>query len=59
VDNITRVLPQMIKYVKELKGMGKEDLVGIVKQFNKERNLADVILYIGRRLHQLAEERLR
>jgi len=43
VDNIIRVLPEMINIAKKLKTMKKEELINIVNNFNNKKNLIDTL----------------
>ncbi len=43
VDNIIRVLPEMIKIAKKLKGMNKTELKKIVDEFNNQKNIKDTL----------------
>jgi 4-phosphopantoate--beta-alanine ligase len=58
VDNISRALPQMIRYARELRRRNKKELTIIIKRFNKERTLADVTLHILNRLQKMAKEKM-
>ncbi|MDY6864582.1 MAG: 4-phosphopantoate--beta-alanine ligase [Halobacteriota archaeon] len=55
VDNIIRVIPNMISLAPEMKDMKDEDLKEIVGGFDNKRNLKDTISYIGDRLGTLSK----
>jgi 4-phosphopantoate--beta-alanine ligase len=54
VDNITRALPNMAKFAEELKGRPRDELSALAGGFDNDRNLREVLRYIGRRLEELA-----
>ena len=39
VDNIIRVLPEMVKIAKKLKGAGEKDLKNIIERFDNKKNI--------------------
>ena len=43
VDNIIRVLPEMINFAKDLKNLKKEQLINIVDNFNNKKNIIDTL----------------
>ena len=43
VDNIIRVLPEMINFAKDLKNLKKEQLINIVNNFNNKKNIIDTL----------------
>lgn len=47
VDNITRAVPQIIKYVSSLKG--SENLKKLISGFDNKKNMAEVLSYIRQR----------
>ena len=52
VDNIIRVLPEMVKIAKKLKGAGEKDLKNIIERFDNKKNiqlsLNTIIIYTKR-----------
>lgn len=56
VDNIVRVIPNMLKLVKEMKKMPIEELESIVSRFDNKKNLSETIAYIRDRLTKLSME---
>ncbi|AEC50973.1 hypothetical protein PNA2_0056 [Pyrococcus sp. NA2] len=56
VDNIIRAYPKMIELAKEMKRLSREKLEEIVKMYDNNRILSEVLLYIRDRLTRLAEE---
>lgn len=56
VDNIVRAIPNMLKFVKEMKSMSTEELEDVVSKFNNKKNLSDTIAYIRDRLTKLSME---
>ncbi|HIP91552.1 MAG TPA: phosphopantothenate/pantothenate synthetase, partial [Methanothermococcus okinawensis] len=53
VDELTRCLPLLRKYVQEYKKLNREELQRIVKEFDNRRNLKDMLDYISNRLRDL------
>lgn len=43
VDNITRAIPNLLKFAGELKGSKEDDLKRMVKEFDNKENLADAV----------------
>ncbi|ACX73451.1 Protein of unknown function DUF137 [Methanocaldococcus vulcanius M7] len=56
VDELTRALPLLIKYVREFKRKNREDLLKIVEDFNNKKNLKETVEYIAERLKKLEFE---
>jgi len=56
VDNIIRAYPRMIEIVEELREKSKEELEAILKGYDNEKTLSDVLIYIRDRLGDLAKE---
>lgn len=56
VDNIVRVIPNMLKLVKEMKKMSMKELENIVSKFNNKKNLSETIIYIRDRLTRISME---
>ncbi|ACV24296.1 4-phosphopantoate--beta-alanine ligase [Methanocaldococcus fervens] len=53
VDELTRALPLLIKYVREFKNKDREELLKIVENFDNKKNLKEMIDYIADRLKSL------
>jgi len=53
VDELTRCLPLLRKYVKEYKNLGREELQRIVEEFDNRKNLKDMLDHIYNRLRNL------
>lgn len=53
VDNIVRAVPNMIKYVNELKALSQDELRKIIDEFDNDKNLQQVLEYISDRLNNL------
>ncbi|MDY6965997.1 MAG: 4-phosphopantoate--beta-alanine ligase [Halobacteriota archaeon] len=53
VDNIIRVIPNMISMAREMKASEESVLKELAENFDNKRNLKDVIAYIGSRLSGL------
>ncbi len=56
VDNIVRALPLLTKAVEELRGLGRDELKGILERFDNHRNLSETLLFMRDRLTALAKE---
>ncbi len=56
VDNVVRAIPNMIKFAEELRGKPQDGLVSMVKGFNNDENLRNVLRYIVNRLNKLINE---
>ncbi|MFW9807938.1 MAG: phosphopantothenate/pantothenate synthetase [Candidatus Thorarchaeota archaeon] len=56
VDNITRALPLMVKFSKEMKELPKEELRKIVDDFNNDENLAMSVRIIMQHLDAIAND---
>ena len=55
VDNIIRVIPNMIPMASEMKRVKESELKELVDKFDNKRNLNDVISYINNRLTELSK----
>lgn len=53
VDNITRAIPNMIKWVEELKNKDENYLKKIVDSYDNKKNLDDSLSFISKRLNSL------
>ncbi|MEO2117622.1 MAG: 4-phosphopantoate--beta-alanine ligase [Methanocaldococcus sp.] len=53
VDELTRALPLLIKYVRDFKNKNREELLKIVENFDNKKNLKKMIDYIADRLKRL------
>lgn len=53
VDNIVRAVPNIIKYVNELKALDKDELREIIDEFDNDKNLQQVLEFISNRLKDL------
>ncbi len=53
VDELTRALPLLIKYVRDFKNKDREELLKIVENFDNKKNLKKMIGYIADRLKKL------
>ncbi|AIJ06436.1 hypothetical protein JH146_1594 [Methanocaldococcus bathoardescens] len=58
VDELTRTLPLLIKYVREFKNKDREELLKIVDGFDNKKNLKEMIEYIAERLKNLSLDEL-
>ena len=58
VDNVVRALPRLVETAKSLKGASREELEGIIKSYDNDAVLREVLAYIARRLEELARSRL-
>jgi 4-phosphopantoate--beta-alanine ligase len=50
VDELTRCLPLLIKYIKEFKGMDEYHLKTILDEYDNDSNLKEILNYIANRL---------
>lgn len=57
VDNLTRVIPKMIKIAKNLQKMERPELIKISEQFNQKQNLDQSIKYMIDYLNEQLSER--
>ncbi|EHP87441.1 4-phosphopantoate--beta-alanine ligase [Methanotorris formicicus] len=53
VDELTRCLPLLIKYVREYKNKSRDELENILNNYNNKENLKRMLNYIGDRLKSL------
>ena len=58
VDNVVRALPRLAEAARSLKGAGREQLESIVRSYDNDAVLREVVAYIARRLEELAKTRL-
>ena len=58
VDELTRTLPLLIRYVREFKNKDREELLKIVEDFDNKKNLKEMIDYIADRLKSLSLDEL-
>ena len=56
VDNIIRVLPEMIKIAENLKSLNKDQLKEIVSNFNNKKNIQDTLELIKRYIDSQKED---
>lgn len=56
VDNIVRVVPNLVKAVRELRDSDPRELKDILGRFDNHRNLSETILYMRERLAALSKE---
>ncbi len=54
VDNVTRAVPNMVKFAGELRERPRGELEALVKRFDNDANLRAVLRYIRDRLDELA-----
>ena len=54
IDNLTRVLPEMINQSRTLKNYSQSDLQKIVKKFNNKKQINLVLQYMSKRLIDLS-----
>ena len=54
VDNVTRALPQIEHWVKELKGKKQSELEKILKTWDNSKNLSSVMSFLSKRLNSLS-----
>ncbi len=50
VDNIVRAIPNMITFAEEMKNLSKDELEGIVKNFDNKKNLKDAINFLKEKI---------
>ena len=55
VDNIVRAYPRMTELAREMKDYSREELLGILNDYDNGKTLSDVLLHIRDRLTRLAE----
>jgi len=53
VDNVTRAIPNMEKWVKTLKTRDENMLEHLVESWNNEKMLTDILSFISKRLNSL------
>jgi len=53
VDNVTRAVPNIEKWVKKLKNKDEKKLRKLVKSWDNEKNLREVLSFISKRLNSL------
>jgi len=53
VDNVTRAVPNIEKWVKKLKNEDEKKLRKLVKSWDNEKNLCEVLSFISKRLNSL------
>ncbi len=56
VDNIVRAYPRMTKLAREMNDYTEEDLLRIIGEYDNEKTLSDVLVYMRNRLTKLAGE---
>jgi len=56
VDNIVRCMPKMVELAREMKGMERDELRGILDDFDNGKNLAEALDHIIRRLGELSRK---
>ncbi len=56
VDNITRAIPHISRFAKELKTLKDDELQGLIEEFDNKKNLALAIDEITARLRSLQEQ---
>ena len=54
VDNLVRVLPEMIKQSRNMSNLSKSDLQKIIKKFNNKKQLNLILKYMSKRLIDLS-----
>ncbi|WP_297418956.1 4-phosphopantoate--beta-alanine ligase [Thermococcus sp.] len=54
VDNIVRAYPRMTELAREMKDYSREELLGIIKEYDNGKTLNDVLVHIKNRLTLLA-----
>ena len=54
VDNLVRVLPEMIKQSKNMSNLSESDLQKIIKKFNNKKQLNLILKYMSKRLIDLS-----
>ena len=58
VNNIIRVIPEMIKIAEEIRNNPNEKLIDIVNSYDNDKSLRESLLYISNRLDSLTESSL-
>jgi len=53
VDNVTRAIPNIDKWVKKLRNAWKDDIEKIVSSWDNDKKLNDVLVFISKRLNSL------
>jgi 4-phosphopantoate--beta-alanine ligase len=53
VDNVTRAISNIEKWVNELKKFDKNELNNLVEMWDNERNLSEMVSFISKRLNSL------
>jgi 4-phosphopantoate--beta-alanine ligase len=53
VDNVIRAMPNIEKWVKQLKEMDKKSIEKIVYSWDNDKMLDDVLLFVSKRLNSL------
>jgi 4-phosphopantoate--beta-alanine ligase len=54
VDNLVRVLPEMIKQSRNMSNLSESDLQKIIKKFNNKKQLNLILKYMSKRLIDLS-----
>ena len=54
VDNLVRVLPEMIKQSRNMSDLSESDLQKIIKKFNNKKQLNLILKYMSKRLIDLS-----
>ncbi len=55
VDNIVRAYPRMTELAREMKDHSREELLGIIEEYDNGKTLSDVLLHMRNRLTRLAK----
>jgi 4-phosphopantoate--beta-alanine ligase len=55
VDNIVRAVPEMVRLTRELKGLPRSKLEGIVKSYDNKKVLSEALRFMSERLSKLAK----
>ncbi|NPA47848.1 MAG: phosphopantothenate/pantothenate synthetase [Thermococci archaeon] len=58
VDNVVRAYPRMTELAEEMRKLGRDELEGILRDYDNRLTLSDVLIHIRDRLGKLAEEGL-
>jgi 4-phosphopantoate--beta-alanine ligase len=53
VDNVTRAIPRIERWVQELKGLNRSELERLVKTWDNKKNLCQVMSFLSKRLNSL------
>ncbi|NJE04542.1 4-phosphopantoate--beta-alanine ligase [Thermococcus sp. MV11] len=56
VDNVVRAYPRMTELAREMKDYSREELLGILEEYDNGKTLSDVLLHMRDRLTRLAGE---